>query len=121
MLKLTISCGPKGGDMPTFMSQWRYKPEALGAMARGAIDNPEYVARMVRALGGELLCYYHCYGPYDGMAIARMPDGVTNLASVLAALSVGATQTTVTTQLFDADEVKTASRLAADVLKQMEG
>ncbi|MGI6376491.1 MAG: GYD domain-containing protein [Anaerolineae bacterium] len=106
--------------MPTFMSQWRHKPEALSAMSKGAIDSPEYVARMVKALGGELLCYYHCYGPYDGMAIARMPDGVTNLASVLAALSVGATQTTVTTQLFDAEEMATAARQAADVIRQME-
>jgi len=36
-----------------------------------------------------MLAFYYCYGDYDGIVIAEMPDSVSGLASTMASLAGG--------------------------------
>jgi uncharacterized protein with GYD domain len=55
-------------------------------------------------LGGGLLAMYHSFGEFDGVSIVELPDGVSTMASMLAALGTGALKATKTTTLLSIPE-----------------
>ncbi len=98
--------------MPTYMTQFSYTRDAWGAMMKKPEDRSVPLRALVEKMGGRLICFYLCFGDYDGVTIYEVPDGPTAAATVLAVAGAGHLATTKTTQLFNTEESMTALRKA---------
>ena len=98
--------------MPLYMTQFSYTAEAVAAMTKNPQDRSLGLAKLVEKLGGKLLCTYFCFGDYDGVAIAEVPDGTTELALVMAASAPGHLSATKTTRLFTMEQTVEAMKKA---------
>ncbi len=94
--------------MPTFMTHFSYTGETLAALAKSPEDRSAPLARLMEALGGRLLCFYYCFGEYDGLAIYEAPDANVALTGVVTVGMAGHLKATKTTQLFTVAEAMAA-------------
>ena len=73
------------------------------------------VKAQIEKLGGRLLGMYYSFGEFDGMGIVELPDSVTTMAYVLAALGTGILKATKTTVLFSIPEAIQGMKKAGTV------
>ena len=66
-----------------------------------------------------MLAFYYCYGDYDGLLIADMPDSSSGLATTMAAFAAGGTSKLKTTVLISVEEAMEAMKKAAGVNIEM--
>jgi len=98
--------------MPLYMTQFSYTAEAVAAMTKNPQDRTAGLGKLIEKLGGRLICLYYCFGEYDGVAIAEVPDNGTELAVVLAAATPGHLKAVKTTVLVSMDEALEAMKKA---------
>ena len=92
------------------MVQSSYKSETVGKLIKNPEDRSIAVITLIEQLGGKMLAFYYCYGDYDGIVIAEMPDSVSGSASTMASLAGGGTANIKTTVLITVEEAMAAMK-----------
>ncbi|MFZ2107996.1 MAG: GYD domain-containing protein [Roseiarcus sp.] len=86
--------------MPHYMLQFAYTPESWAAQLKHPEARIETVGRQVcEAAGGKLVGGWYCFGEYDAVIIADMPDNESMSAVSLAVAAGGAIKSAKTTTL----------------------
>ena len=98
--------------MALYMVQFAYTAEAWAQLSKNPQDRSGPVRELAQKLGGRLVGFYYCFGEYDGVALAELPDDGTATALALAAVSPGHLKAYKTTKLFTMEETMEAMRMA---------
>ncbi len=86
--------------MPLYMYQAAYTPESWAAQIKNPQNRVEGVGRQVcESVGGKLIGGWLCFGDYDLVIIADVPDNQSMAAIALAVGAGGAIKTSKTTVL----------------------
>jgi len=101
--------------MALYMVQAAYTAEALATMAKNPQDRSEPVKELTQKLGGRLLGFYFCFGEYDVVGLAELPDDSAATAFALAAVSPGHLKAYKTTKLLTVEETMQAMRKAGSL------
>jgi uncharacterized protein with GYD domain len=83
-------------------------------------DRTAAVRQVISSLGGSLECIYWMVGPYDGIAIAEMPDSVSAAAVHIAVAGTGTITSNQTYELFTQEQLGQAlsgAKTAAQVFQ----
>lgn len=104
--------------MALYMVQGAYTAEALATMAKHPQDRSVPVKELVQKLGGRLVGVYYCFGEYDVIVLAELPDDSAATALALAAVSPGHLKVYKTTKLFTVEETMEAMRKAGSLTFQ---
>jgi uncharacterized protein with GYD domain len=104
--------------MALYMYQAAYTPESWAAQIKNPQDRVEAVGRQAcEAAGGELVGGWLCFGDYDLVIIADVPDNESMAAIALAVGAGGAMKASKTTVLMTGTEGVGALEKAAAVAK----
>lgn len=101
--------------MATYMTQFSYTAEAWAALAQHPQDRSQVLATLLDQLGGRLINFYYCLGPFDGVAIFEVPDDVTAATVLIAAMVPGHLKSTTTIKLLAVDEGQQAMQRAGQL------
>src|SRR5437764_11635939 len=104
--------------MALYLVQSAYTAEALATMAKNPQDRTVPISELLQKLGGRSLGIYFCFGEYDIIALAELPDDTAASAFALAAMSPGHLKAYKTTKLFTAEETMEAMRKAGSLAFQ---
>jgi uncharacterized protein with GYD domain len=75
--------------MPLFMYQAAYTPESLAAQIKNPQNRVESVGKQAcEAVGGKLIGGWLCFGEYDLVVVADVPD-IESMAAIALALGAG--------------------------------
>ena len=98
--------------MPRYLIQASYNTAGIQALVRNPQNRAEAIRPIVEAAGGKLESFDYCFGDYDVVAIAEMPDNVSVAALSMAVSNGGAMSAFKTTPLMSMDEAMEAMRQA---------
>jgi uncharacterized protein with GYD domain len=101
--------------MPLYMIQFAYTAQAWAGLTRNPENRAEGASALAQKLGGRLVDLYYCFGEYDGIALADLPNDTAATAFVLAASAPGHVKATRTTRLMSVDEAIEAMKQAGGV------
>jgi uncharacterized protein with GYD domain len=102
--------------MSLYMYQAAYTPESWAAQLKNPQNRAETVGRaLCEAAGGKCLGAWYCFGEYDLMIIADMPNAESMAAVALAVAAGGAVKSATTTVLMSGVEGVAAMQKAATV------
>jgi uncharacterized protein with GYD domain len=87
-------------------------------MAKNPQDRTLPISELMQKLGGRSIGIYFCFGEYDIIGIAELPDDTAASAFALAAMSPGHLKAYKTTKLFTAEETMEAMRKAGSLAFQ---
>ena len=104
--------------MPHYLIQVGYNSDGVAALVRDPQDRVEKVRPAVEALGGSIEAGYYCFGEYDIVLVASLPDNVQAAAMALAVGAGGTVSSYTTTVLLTPEEAMQAMTKAADSLYQ---
>ena len=86
--------------MPVYMYQAAYTPESWAAQLKNPQNRVEAVGRAAcEAVGGKLVGGWYCFGDYDLVIIADVPNNESMTAIALAIAAGGAIKAAKTTVL----------------------
>ena len=95
--------------MPKYLVSVSYSAEgAKGVRQDGGTKRREVATHAVESVGGKVESMYFCFGEYDAVIIADLPDAASAAAVSLAVSSTGAARLT-TTPLITAEEMDHAA------------
>src|SRR5947209_4169260 len=106
-------CGPepdrapniRRSNMPLYMYQAAYTPESWAAQLKNPQNRVEAVGRQAcEAVGGRCIGGWYCFGDYDLMIIADVPNNQAMSAIALAIAAGGAIKASKTTVLMSGAE-----------------
>ena len=104
--------------MPIYMYQAAYTAESWAAQMKNPQNRVEAVGRQAcEAVGGKLLGGWYCFGEYDLVINADVPDNESMSAIALAVGSGGAIKSSKTTVLMTGKEIVGALKKATAVAK----
>ena len=104
--------------MPIYMYQAAYTAESWAAQLKNPQNRVEAVGRtLCEAAGGKLLGAWYCFGDYDLVIIADVPDNASMSAVALAVAGGGAMKSAKTTVLMQGSEIVSALQKAKAVAK----
>ena len=104
--------------MPIYMYQAAYTPESWAAQLKNPQNRVEVVGRAAcEAVGGKLIGGWYCFGEYDLMIIADVPNNQAMSAIALAIAAGGAIKAGKTTALMSGAEGVEAMKQADAVAK----
>ena len=104
--------------MPLYMYQAAYTPESWAAQLKNPQNRVEAVGRQAcEAVGGKLIGGWLCFGDYDLVIIADVPDNESMSAIALAIAAGGAIKASKTTVLMTGTEGVGALKKAGTVAK----
>ncbi|MBP0639446.1 GYD domain-containing protein [Cupriavidus sp. AcVe19-6a] len=98
--------------MPQFLHQWAYKDDQVRAMVVEQQNREEVVRIATQAFGGKLLCFWFCFGEYDGAAITEFEDNETAMACLMSIYAEGRLRVLNTTPLLTWEQSQAAIRKA---------
>lgn len=98
--------------MPLYMYQVAYDEDGWRQLVHKPADRIEAIKPAVRKLGGRIEEAYFCFGEYDLVIIARMPDNQTAAAMSMAGAGGGSVKAIKTTPLMTIREGVGAMRKA---------
>jgi uncharacterized protein with GYD domain len=101
--------------MSLSMIQFSYNSETVGKLLKNPEDRSKAVGKLIEKLGGKMLAFYYCYGDYDGVIIANMPDQISGLASTMISYAAGGTTSIKTTILITVQDAMAAMKKASGV------
>jgi len=102
--------------MALFMWQAAYTPESWAVQLKNPANRAETVGRQVcESGGGKLVGAWYCFGDYDLIIVADMPDAESMAAVSLALAAGGACKTATTTVLMSGDQAVAAMKKASAV------
>lgn len=98
--------------MAKYLSLFTYNAESTRAMIGKPQDRAAAAAKLIKAHGGSLDCFYWMLGAHDGVFIADYPDAVSAAAASAVAGASGALKQIVTYPLFGKNEIRKILRKA---------
>lgn len=98
--------------MPHYLFQVACTPEGWQAIIREPEERQQVVRTAVEKLGGKVLHTWFCFGDYDSVGIAEMPDNVAAAALAMAVAAGGACRSVKTTPLLSTAEALDAMKKA---------
>jgi uncharacterized protein with GYD domain len=98
--------------MPLYMAQFAYTSDAWAALVKKPQNREEVLRALIEKLGGRMVSFYYCFGEYDGVFVAELPDETTLAAAVFAAIAPGHVKATKTTTLLTTQQTLEALRKA---------
>lgn len=102
--------------MALYMWQAAYTTESWAAQLKNPQNRAETVGRsMCEAAGGKLVGAWYCFGKYDLMLVADMPDAESMAALALAVGAGGAIKASKTTALMSGSQAVAGMKKAASV------
>src|ERR1700687_1258071 len=105
-------------NMPLYMYQAAYTGESWAAQLKNPQNRVEAVGRAAcEAVGGKLVGGWYCFGDYDLVIIADVPDNESMSAIAFAIAAGGAVKASKTTVLMAGSEVVSAMKKADAVAK----
>jgi uncharacterized protein with GYD domain len=105
-------------NMAIYMYQAAYTAESWAAQVKKPQNRVEAVGRQAcEAVGGKLLGGWYCFGDYDLVIVADVPDNESMSAIALAIASGGAIKSSKTTVLMTGTEILGALKKAIAVAK----
>src|SRR6266568_3923413 len=104
--------------MALYMTQFTYTAEAWATLVKNPQDRSVPVRELTQKLGGRLVGLYYCFGEYDGVALAELPDDTAAIVTSLAAVTPGHIKAIKTTKLFTVEETMEAIRKAGSLTFQ---
>ena len=99
--------------MAYYLVQAAYTAEAIAALLKKPQDRAAAIAPVVEGLGGKLDGFWFCFGEYDVVGIAQLPDNVSAAAFAFAVSQTGSLKSFKTTPLMTTDESMKAMKKAA--------
>jgi uncharacterized protein with GYD domain len=104
--------------MPIYMYQAAYTPESWAAQLKNPQNRVEAVGKAAcEAVGGKLIGGWYCFGEYDLMIIADVPNNQAMTAIALAIAAGGAVKSAKTTVLMSGAEAVEAMKQSDAVAK----
>jgi uncharacterized protein with GYD domain len=104
--------------MPLYMYQAAYTPESWAAQLKNPQNRVESIGRQAcEAVGGKLIGGWYCFGEYDLVIIADVPDNESMSAIALAIGAGGAIKAAKTTVLMTGAEGVASMKKADAVAK----
>ena len=104
--------------MPHYMLQFAYTPESWAAQVKNPEARIETVGEKVcKAAGGKLVGAWYCFGEYDAVLIAELPDNESASALSLATTAGGALKSAKTTVLMTGSQGVSGMKKADAVAK----
>jgi uncharacterized protein with GYD domain len=104
--------------MPLFMCQIAYTPESWAAQLKNPQNRAETVGpQACEAAGGKFVSGWYCFGDYDVVFVAEMPDNESMSAVSLAFAAGGALKVCKTTVLMSGTQAVSAMKKAGTVAK----
>ena len=104
--------------MAFYMVLGTYTAEAWAAMAKNPQDRSIPIREVAQKLGGRLIDVYYCFGEYDVVVLAELPDDNAALTIAIAGVSPGHLKAYKTTKLFSVEETLEAMRKAGSLAFQ---
>ena len=104
--------------MAVYMIQGTYTAEAWATMAKNPQDRRIPIREVTQKLGGRLIEAYFCFGEYDVVVLAELPDDNAALTTAIAGVSPGHLKAIKTTKLFTVEETMEAMRKAGSLAFQ---
>jgi uncharacterized protein with GYD domain len=104
--------------MALYMIQGTYTAEAWAAMAKNPQDRRSPIREVAQKLGGRLIDIYYCFGEYDVVVLAELPDDNAALTTAIAGVTPGHLKAYKTTKLFTVEETMEAMRKAGSLTFQ---
>jgi len=102
--------------MALYMYQAAYTPESWAAQLKHPENRAEKVGRaLCEAAGGKLVGAWYCFGEYDLVLVAEMPNAESMASVALAVGAGGAVRSAKTTALMSGAEGVAAMTAAAKV------
>ncbi len=98
--------------MARYMYQVAYAEDGWADLVKKPVDRIEAIRPVVKKLGGKIETAYFCFGEYDMVLIANMPDNVSAAAMSMAASAGGSVKAIKTTPLMTIREGIGAMRKA---------
>lgn len=98
--------------MAIYMVQASYAPQAVASMVKTPQDRAAAIKPMIEGMGGKLHDLWFCFGEYDIVAIAELPNNITAAAMAMAIGSSGAMSSYRTTPLMTSSDAKKAMQKA---------
>jgi uncharacterized protein with GYD domain len=104
--------------MPLYMYEAAYTAESLAAQLKNPQNRADAVGRAAcEAVGGKLVGSWYCFGDYDLIIIADVPNNESMTAIALAIAAGGAVKSAKTTVLMTGDEAVAGMKKAEAVAK----
>jgi uncharacterized protein with GYD domain len=104
--------------MPLYMYQLAYTPESWAAQMKKPENRVESIGRATcEAAGGKLIGAWYCFGEYDAVLIADLPNEESMAGWVLAITAGGALKAGKTTALMSGAKAVEGLKKAAAVAK----
>jgi uncharacterized protein with GYD domain len=104
--------------MAIYMYQAAYTAESWAAQVKKPENRVEAVGRKAcEAVGGKLLGGWYCFGDYDLVIVADVPDNESMTAIAVAIAAGGAIKSSKTTVLMTGTEIVGALKKATAVAK----
>jgi uncharacterized protein with GYD domain len=104
--------------MPLYMYEAAYTAESLAVQLKNPQNRADAVGRAAcEAVGGKLVGSWYCFGDYDLIIIADVPDNESMAAIALAIASGGAVKSAKTTVLMSGVEAVAGMKKADAVAK----
>ena len=101
--------------MPHYLFQVAYS----GSAVKGLVDNPQPREEIIRALfesvGGRMLHFYFCFGEYDQISLAELPNNEAAVAAVMQGRAAGVIAKAQTTVLLTSEEAVRGMQQAGKV------
>ena len=104
--------------MPLYMYEAAYTAESLAAQLKNPQNRADAVGRAAcEAVGGKLVGSWYCFGDYDLIIIADVPNNESMTAIALAIAAGGAIKSAKTTVLMTGAEAVAGMKKAEAVAK----
>jgi len=104
--------------MPLYMYQAAYTAQSWAAQLKSPQNRIESVGRQAcEAVGGKMIGGWYCFGDYDFVLIADVPDNESMSAIALAVAAGGALKSGKTTVLMSGAQAVEAMKKTAAVTK----
>jgi uncharacterized protein with GYD domain len=108
-------------NMPRYLIQLAYTPDAWAAMVKQPQNRLEAVRPVVEKLGGKFEHAWLAFGEYDIVGVVEMPENTDAAAFAMAVAAGGAAKTFKTTPLLSVEEGVEAMRKAQEAAYRRPG
>jgi uncharacterized protein with GYD domain len=98
--------------MPYFLVQASYSADAAAHLVHHPQHREQALKKSCESLGGKLHSFFYCFGEYDAIVIAELPDNRAAAALSLSADASGALKKIATTVLLTVPEALDAMKIA---------
>ena len=90
--------------MPNYLIQVAYTPEGTAGLLKNPQDRIKAVTPAIEKLGGKVIVGGFCFGDYDVMLVASLPNNATAAAAAMAFGAGGSVKAVKTTPLLSSEE-----------------